>query len=81
LAALLESAARPRYWTRSFRSTDYDSREVGWRFTALAHGREQSDSPRIYDATRRGYSNAGHTYGDVLEPVERRALLELLKTL
>jgi hypothetical protein len=81
LATLLDSSARPRYWTRSFNSSDYDPRQVGWRFTALAKGRDGNDSPRVYDTTRPGYSNAGHTYGDALDAGERRALLELLKTL
>ena len=35
----------------------------------------------IYDATRPGYSNRGHTYGDRLTPSDRRALLEYLKSL
>jgi hypothetical protein len=35
----------------------------------------------LYDTTRPGYSNAGHTFGDALTADERRAVLEYLKTL
>jgi hypothetical protein len=36
---------------------------------------------RIYDTTKFGYGNQGHTFGDALEPEERKAVLEYLKTL
>lgn len=36
---------------------------------------------RIYDTALLGYSNQGHTFGDVLSEEERRAVLEYLKTL
>jgi mono/diheme cytochrome c family protein len=81
LAALLDSRARPRFWTRSFRSSDYDQDQAGWRFTSLRTGRKGNDSPRVYDTTRPGFSNAGHAYGDALDVDDRRALLEFLKTL
>jgi mono/diheme cytochrome c family protein len=85
LALLLESTARPRYWTRSFDSNDYDQAAVGWSFTAVDHG--QDDEPnaqvrkRIYDTSQLGYGNAGHTYGDALTAEQRTDLLEYLKTL
>ena len=85
LAALLDSESRPRYWTRSFDSTDYDVAAVGWVFTEVDHG--HADEPnedtrkRIYDTTVLGYSNVGHTFGDALEAEERAALLEYLKTI
>jgi hypothetical protein len=85
LAALLDSTTRPRYWTRTFDSTDYDPDAVGWRFTELDHGQadEPSSSQRklIYDTTLLGYGNGGHTYGDELPPADRASLIEYLKTL
>ena len=85
LAALLESSARPRYWTRTFDTSDYDREAVGWRHTPLAAGQEAAASEeervRIYDTTRLGYDNRGHTFGDPLSPGDRAALIEYLKTL
>lgn len=85
LAALLDSRARPRFWTRDVDRRAYDLDAVGWRSIALDHGQRDVDDPgervRIYDTTLPGYSNAGHTYGDRLSDDERRAVLEYLKTL
>jgi mono/diheme cytochrome c family protein len=85
IEALLDSSKRPRYWTRTFQSTDYDQAAVGWKFTALERG--QADEPnagaraKIYDTTLSGYGNGGHTFGDDLEPADRAAVIEYLKTL
>jgi hypothetical protein len=84
---LLKSDERPRVFTRSYktRAEDYDSDRVGWRVTELppdeatAHARRAPRS--VYDTTRPGRSNAGHTYGDALTADERRAVIEYLKTL
>ncbi|MGF1528275.1 MAG: hypothetical protein ACFCBW_15965 [Candidatus Competibacterales bacterium] len=85
LEALLDSSQRPRYWTWSFDSRDFDQQALGWRFTALDQGkaaaRSFAEAKVIYDTTLQGYSNRGHTYGDELTAAERRALLEYLKTL
>ncbi len=85
IEVLLNSPGRPTYWTRSFKSTDYDQRALGWRYTELSHGKAATPDPeqrkRIYDTTLRGYSNQGHTFGDALTRSEREALLEYLKTL
>jgi cytochrome c5 len=85
IAALLDSTQRPTYWTRSFDSTHYDQTGVGWLFDTLADGKSgEPDVARkklIYDTTRIGYSNAGHTYGDALTPDNRTAVIEYLKTL
>ncbi|MBI1368048.1 MAG: c-type cytochrome [Planctomycetes bacterium] len=79
LAALLDSTTRPKYWQRSFGTgpADYDPDAVGWRYTRPPGG----SSKFIYDTTRPGHGNAGHTYGDHLEPDERAAVIEYLKTL
>lgn len=85
IAVLLDSALRPTYWIRNFDSTDYDGDQLGWRYESLEAGKDAASGParrtRIYDTTLHGYSNAGHTFGDDLERVERSALLEYLKTL
>src|SRR5262249_51113787 len=36
--AVLDSSKRPKYWTRTFDSTDYDQTAVGWHFTTVDHG-------------------------------------------
>lgn len=77
LEALLDSSLRPRFWQRSFRSDDYDLKRVGWNF----HEEPRGGAKQIYDTTLHGYSAAGHTFGDDLEPEQRRAVLEYLKTL
>ena len=85
LAALLESSTRPRFFTRSFDTNDYDEAALGWRFTPLAAGQDAEPDEdlrvRIYDTTQLGYGNGGHTFGDELSAADRAALLEYLKTL
>jgi mono/diheme cytochrome c family protein len=85
IAALLDSTQRPTYWTRSFDSTKYDPASVGWLFDSLDHGKDAETEPKtkrdLYDTTRPGYSNAGHTFGDALSAEDRKAVIEYLKTL
>ncbi len=85
LLDLLDSKRRPTYWTRSFDPEDYDREQVGWRFERLARGRDAHVLPSIraaiYDTTRPGLSNGGHTFGDHLSEEQRLDLLEYLKTL
>lgn len=85
IAALLDSRTRPVYWRRSFDSTDYDPLGLGWAYAALSHGKDGAsdlaEREQIYDTTRPGYSNAGHTFGDALSDPERQSLIEYLKTL
>jgi len=85
LESLLDSKTRPRYWLRSFDSSDYDRRRLGWNYTEPGHGKHSIADPvqrkRVYDTTLPGYSNQGHTFGDALSEEERRAVLEYLKTL
>ncbi|WP_338035833.1 hypothetical protein [Halochromatium roseum] len=85
LAALLDSRERPTYWRFESASPDYDQAELGWRYERLEQGREQfaslDEQKWVYDTTRRGYSNQGHDFGDLLSAQERLALLEYLKTL
>jgi mono/diheme cytochrome c family protein len=85
IAALLDSTSRPKFWTRTFDSTDYDPAALGWHFQSLDHGQsaetDASVRKRLYDTTLPGYSNAGHTFGDALSADDRLALIEYLKTL
>lgn len=85
LAALLDPATRPTYWTRTFSSTDYDEAAAGWKFTVVDHGQAAEEDmqikTRIYDTTLVGYGNGGHLYGEQLTEEHRRAVLEYLKTL
>ena len=82
---LLNSSKRPKYWTRSFDSTDYNEQVLGWSYTALKYGKEGAadweERKQIYDSTLPGYSNQGHTFGNGLTESERMAVLEYLKTL
>jgi mono/diheme cytochrome c family protein len=85
LAALLDSSARPTFWTRSFDSRDYDPQAVGWTTTVVDHGQGAEADPDkrklIYDTTQPGSGAGGHTYGDALSATDRAAVLEYLKTL
>jgi mono/diheme cytochrome c family protein len=85
LEQVLDSTARPTYWTRTFDPSAYDVAAMGWTFTALPSGQDAQSDPNqkklIYDTTKLGYSNAGHTYGDALTSDDRTAVLEYLKTL
>lgn len=84
---VLNSAARPKVYTRSFRTgkDDYDTEKVGWKIAVLSEGPGPQASGherrRVYDTTQPGRSNGGHTYGDKLTEPDRMAVLEYLKTL
>lgn len=85
IAALLDSNTRPAYWRHQRESREYDSDVLGWRYEVLTHGKagaiDESAARMIYDTTRHGYGNGGHTFGDGLSDRERRALIEFVKTL
>lgn len=85
LADLLNSYDRPDEWARYSPSgktptgaaDEYDHGRVGWKV-------ERGDDARgkyVYDTSRPGYGNGGHTYGDHLSEGERAAVVEYLKTL
>lgn len=87
LAHVLNSKSRPKFFTRSYKTSkdDYDTDKVGLKITVLekgadprAPGREQR---KIYDTTKPGRGNGGHTFGDKFSNEERRAVIEYLKTL
>ncbi len=84
---VLNSAARPQVFTRSYRTgeDEYDRARLGWKVTVLEHS-PAGDMPeferrKVYDTTRPGQGNGGHTYGDDLTDDDRLAVIEYLKTL
>jgi len=87
LYGVLNSQARPRLFTRSYRTgaADYDTQRVGWKVTELKEPPGPDVPPierrKVYDTSQPGRSNAGHTYGDPLSDDERWAIIEYLKTL
>jgi processive rubber oxygenase RoxA-like protein len=87
LYSVLNSKARPKIFTRSFR-TDveaYDTANVGWKVQVLSAGADGKITPYqrrlIYDTTQPGRSNGGHVFGDDFTEEQRRAVIEYLKTL
>jgi mono/diheme cytochrome c family protein len=88
LYGVLKSKARPRIYTRSFRTgrEDYDEKHVGFKVRVLERAPDPARMPaieyrKIYDTTKRGRGSAGHTFGDDLTEPERMAVIEYLKTL
>lgn len=84
---VLNSKSRPKLFTRSFKTdeADYDKEKVGWKVTVLATPPDDSIPPlerrKIYDTSKPGRANTGHTYGDALTEEERGAVIEYLKQL
>jgi mono/diheme cytochrome c family protein len=84
---VINSAARPRVYTRSYRTgkEEYDTEKVGWKITVLGASPDPKlpgpELRKVYDTTQPGRGNGGHTFGDKLTEAERMALLEYLKTL
>jgi mono/diheme cytochrome c family protein len=84
---VLNSKARPKIFTRSFRTdeADYDKNNVGWKVQILRASPGTNvpgiERRKVYDTTQPGRGNGGHTYGDAFTDDERRAVVEYLKTL
>ncbi len=84
---VLNSKSRPKMFTRSYKTgeADYDAKHVGWKFKemqGLPDGKlHPHEERKIYDTSKPGRSNVGHTFGDALTDEERMAVLEYLKTL
>jgi mono/diheme cytochrome c family protein len=90
LADVLNSKARPKRFTRSFKTgeADYDQIKVGWKVSDPADGKRDPSNPlppieqrKIYDTSKPGRGNGGHTYGDDFTDEERSQVIEYLKTL
>lgn len=81
IATLLNSPARPTYWTRT---GDFDAQTVGVPYAETHSKADENDhdvATQIYDTTMPGYANTGHTFGDALTETNRAAIIEYLKTL
>jgi hypothetical protein len=84
---VLNSKARPKLFTRSFRTdeADYDKEKLGWKVRVLNAAPDAKLPPierrKVYDTTQPGRSNGGHTFGDKLSETQRMAVIEYLKTL
>jgi hypothetical protein len=88
LYGMLNSKARPKIFTRSFRTgrEDYDEKHVGWKVKVFKRAPNLAKMPaleqrKIYDTTKPGRGNGGHTFGDKFNDKDRMALIEYLKTL
>ncbi|MGL4551263.1 MAG: c-type cytochrome [Gemmataceae bacterium] len=88
LYGVLNSKARPGLYRRTFRTDRdvYDERHVGWKVNALEAAPDPAGMPAIefrevYDTSKPGRGNGGHTYGDRLSEEQRMAVIEYLKTL
>lgn len=84
---LLKSSSRPGRFRRP-PSTDfahYDREHVGWTFEVVPEPPDPKlpahEAKFIYDTSRFGLGNRGHTFGDKLTEEERLAVIEYLKTL
>ncbi|REK19044.1 MAG: cytochrome c [Planctomycetota bacterium] len=80
---VLNSEQRPTVWRRT--ENGYDRTNVGLEVTtydAVPEGITAGHEQRSYfDTTKFGKSASGHTFPDVLDEHEKRAVLEYLKTL
>ncbi|HLX92820.1 MAG TPA: hypothetical protein VKR32_14140 [Puia sp.] len=77
LEGVLNSKARPRYWSRNFDNPAFDYDKVGWKYTV----QEKPGGTTVYNTDLPGYGNYGHKFGDRLTERQRKALIEYLKTL
>ena len=86
LDGVLNTKARPTIFTRTYRTdeADYDKVKIGWKVEEVAVSKanaEAIEKRKVYDTSKPGRSNGGHTYGDKLTTEERAAVVEYLKTL
>ena len=77
LEALLNSKDRPKYWSRDFKNPQYNYDSPGSKYKEES----KADNAETYNTTLKGYSNAGHKFGDKFSKDERTAVIEYLKTL
>jgi mono/diheme cytochrome c family protein len=80
---LFYPSRRPTVWTRT--EDGYDDEKVGLEITAFEQlptdARRGAARRRYFDTREFGKSAAGHTFPDVLNDNEKRAVIEYLKTL
>jgi hypothetical protein len=84
---VLNSKARPWFFTRSFRTEkeDYDPSWLGLKITVLDNAPDPDlpaiERRKVYDTTQPSRGNGGHRFGDNLTEDQRMAVIEYLKTL
>ncbi len=82
---VLTAEARPKYFRRVGGAKDYDEKNLGLQFEALAGPAPKEASPearrRVVDTTLPGLGNQGHPFGFKLSEKEKRQVIEYLKTL
>ncbi|MEJ7737472.1 MAG: hypothetical protein WKF97_08610 [Chitinophagaceae bacterium] len=77
IEGVLNSKARPKYWSRNFENPKYDYVMLGWQHQA----HDQPGGTAVYNTDLPGYGNYGHYFGDKLTDQERKAVIEYVKTL
>jgi hypothetical protein len=77
LEAVLNSKARPTYWSRNFDKPEYNYDNPGWKYKK----HNDANGKDIYNTTLYGYGNYGHYFGDKFNDEQRKAVIEYLKTL
>jgi hypothetical protein len=77
LETLLNSRARPSYWSRDFDNPKYDYDKLGWKYSV----KDSAEGTSTYNTHLPGYGNYGHNYGYKFSNRERKAIIEYLKTL
>ena len=80
---MLKSSERPAKFLRpeSTAFEHYDRERVGWIAEPFDDLHPPKDNKRVFDSSRWGLSNRGHTFGDKLSDADRWAVIEYLKTL
>jgi mono/diheme cytochrome c family protein len=77
IEGVLNSKARPKYWSRNYNQPVYDFEKVGWQYQAET----QPGNTTVYNTDLPGYGNYGHYFGDKLSDQQRKAVIEYLKKL
>jgi mono/diheme cytochrome c family protein len=77
LEGVLNSKSRPKYWSRDFENPVYNYDSLGWKFEKHTDANRKN----VYNTTLLGYGNYGHYFGDKLSTLERKSVIEYLKTL
>ena len=86
LMGVLDPSRRPTRWRRvgsGGELADYDVDRVGFRYEEVSTAPDPNtrEGRQVYDTTREGMGNAGHTFGAPLTDAQRSDLLEYLRSL
>jgi len=85
---LLKSDTRPGKFLRQPKTSFeyYDQAKLGWNVKRLDHNEtpkfsDSFETRSLFDNSRYGLGNQGHTFGDKLTETERMQVIEYLKRL